>query len=155
MLCDPTRLEQAFGNILNNASKYTPREGHIWVTAEQRSGGDHAAEVVVRVRDDGIGVSPDLLPHVFEMFKQGSASPHHAPRLGVGLALVRSVLTLHGAHVSVRSEGENQGSEFTIVVTLLNADAHVESDQLRIPEPAENAARRILVVDDNADAADT
>ena len=152
---DRTRLEQALGNILNNASKYTPREGHIWMTAEQRPAGDDAAEIVVRVRDAGIGITPDLLPDIFEMFKQGSVSPHRAPGLGLGLAIVRSVLSHHGANVSAHSTGHNQWSEFTIVVPLISADAQVETEPPRRPHSVEDAARRILVVDDNAGAADT
>jgi two-component system CheB/CheR fusion protein len=154
VLGDATRLEQALGNVLTNASKFTNREGRIWVRVESKPN-RHGEDAFVYVRDEGIGIGADTLPHIFELFKQGGRSPHRAPGLGVGLALVRRIVDLHGGRVQVRSAGTDCGSEFDICLPLFH-------DVERAPEvPNTGAAvgaavgQRILVVDDNLDAAES
>jgi CheY-like chemotaxis protein len=149
---DPTRLVQILGNLLTNASKYTPEGGHIVLAATQEGG-----EVVVRVRDDGIGIRPDTLPRLFTLFTQTErALPHAQGGLGIGLALVKSLVELHGGRVSAHSDGPGRGSEFTVWLPALQEMPQTApaagplAQQLR-PQPG----RRVLVVDDNVDAADS
>jgi signal transduction histidine kinase len=111
---DPDRLRQIFFNLLTNAIKYTPEGGRIWI--KQTTEGD---EVVVRVEDSGIGMTAEILPRVFELFTQEeSARPLAKGGLGVGLALVRELVAMHGGIVQVRSDGRNKGSEFTVRLPL-------------------------------------
>lgn len=143
---DPTRLSQVVSNLLANASKYTPAKGHISLRAEP-VGGD--ARVVVE--DDGMGMTPELLAHVFEAFVQGPAGVDRgAGGLGLGLALARSLVELHGGRIEAASEGLGRGSRFTVTLPLA-ARAEVEPAE---PERAPSAPPRVLVVDDNEDAAD-
>ena len=116
---DATRLEQVFGNLLTNASKFSRKGGRLWLSAE-RPADDLAGELRVRIRDEGIGIAMDQLPHIFDLFKQAGPSPHHAPGLGVGLALVRRIVELHGGDVTVQTGGVDRGTEF--VVSLPSAD---------------------------------
>jgi len=111
---DPTRIAQVVGNLLQNALRYTNSQGHVQVYARREDG-----RAVIRVADDGIGISPDLLPHVFEPFVQAEykQSPHGG--LGLGLALVKGLVELHGGSVTARSGGTGQGAEFTIRLPLL------------------------------------
>ena len=156
VLGDAARLEQAFGNLLNNASKFTPRAGHIWLSATIAEEQDGRRELVVRVRDEGVGVVPEALPTIFELFKQVGHSPHHVPGLGVGLALVQRIAALHGGTVAAHSAGLDQGSEFIVSLPVLR-DAlpdTVEETDLNA-SPADGASRRILIVDDNIDAAES
>ena len=149
---DPTRLAQVLANLLNNAAKYTDKAGHIWLTAERRGG-----EAVVSVRDTGIGIPAEHLPRLFEMFSQvASALERSQGGLGIGLALVKGLVEMHGGRVEARSGGVGSGSEFT--VTLPVAEAPVSAT----PEPGDDgeptgcrSQYRILVVDDNRDAADS
>ena len=112
---DPTRLAQVFVNLLNNAAKYTPTGGTIKVTASEEHG-----RVVVRVGDNGIGIPPQLLPEVFEPFRQISSSPAHAAGggLGIGLTLARRLAELHGGEIEARSDGENRGADFVVRLPL-------------------------------------
>ncbi|MEX0702547.1 MAG: ATP-binding protein [Planctomycetales bacterium] len=142
---DPVRLVQVIENLLNNASKYTDRGGHISVSAERRGG-----TVAVRVRDDGIGIDPELLPRIFDLFTQSTRSLDRAQGgLGIGLTLVRSLVEGHGGHVAAHSAGAGTGSEF--VVTLPISDA-VPLPEGAAPGPRSTATRRVLVVDDNVGA---
>ena len=145
---DPVRLAQAIGNLLTNAAKYTNAGGHIEVEAERL--GD---EVVIRVRDDGIGIAPGRIVPMFELFVQGDPSVDRAQGgLGIGLTLVRSLVQLHGGFVEARSEGLGHGSEFTLRLPVLKEEAlpvHVQAPEAEAPI----APRRVLVVDDNRDAA--
>jgi signal transduction histidine kinase len=150
---DSTRLVQIVTNLLNNASKYTPEGGTIALELTQ-----DAATVQVRVRDDGIGIDAALLPHVFDLFIQGERSAHRTQGgLGLGLALVKSLVERHGGSVSAASAGHGAGSEFTIRLPRARGDAPV------LPAPSAAGAGSacgagvldILIVDDNADAADT
>jgi signal transduction histidine kinase len=124
LVADPTRLEQILANLLNNAAKYTDPGGQIWLTAE-RAG----PEVVLRVRDTGIGMSPELLPHVFDLFMQADSSLDRSKGgLGIGLTLVQNLVKMHGGSVQAYSGGPGQGSEF--VVRLLG-----ENGMLSIMQP--------------------
>jgi CheY-like chemotaxis protein len=147
---DPVRLAQVFGNLLNNAAKYTPSGGQITVRAEQR--GSH---VVVSVRDNGAGIRGDVLAHVFEPFVQGERSYTRSQGgLGIGLTLARSIVVLHGGTVEARSAGLGQGSEFLVRLPLL--PPVTESPVIESSRPATRiAGQRILVVDDNVDAAES
>src|SRR5215210_4899182 len=146
---DPTRLEQVLANLLNNAAKYTPRGGQIRLAAE-RQGND----VLVKVRDSGIGIPADMLPRVFEMFMQVDRSLERTQGgLGIGLSLVRGLVELHGGSVEARSEGPGRGSEF-----LVHLSIHPPARAAHAAQVGRQAAplrRRILVVDDNRDGADS
>jgi signal transduction histidine kinase len=107
---DPWRLEQVFVNLLANASKFTEAGGELAVWMHTREG-----QAIVRVRDSGIGIAPDALPHIFDLFSQADvAALNSKSGLGIGLALVRSLLELHGGSVTAASAGIRQGSEFTV-----------------------------------------
>jgi signal transduction histidine kinase len=107
---DPARLQQVLLNLLTNAAKYTDPGGHIWLTAERAAG-----VLVVRVRDDGLGIAPNLLPRVFDLFEQGTGPGARArDGLGVGLALVKWLVELHGGRVAAHSDGPGRGSEFVV-----------------------------------------
>ncbi len=142
---DPERLAQVFGNLVTNAAKYSEPGGQIDIV-----GAREADQVVVRVRDRGVGIAADLLPHIFEMFVQ---APQEVDRrrggLGLGLAIVRNLVALHGGVVSASSEGPGRGSEF--VVRLPVHDAHVIASPPP-SRPEHHPGRRVLVVDDNPDA---
>jgi CheY-like chemotaxis protein len=148
LAADPVRLAQIFGNLLNNAFKFTHTGGQVALTA-QRQGGD----VLVTVRDNGIGIAPEKLNEVFEMFAQVDGSPGRSRGgLGIGLSLVKRLVELHGGTVNARSPGVGKGSEFSVRLPLLAQPA------APVPEPRANPApsippRSILVADDNKDAA--
>lgn len=152
LFADPTRVEQLLGNLLNNAARYTPQGGHIWMSVTQEH--DH---VIFKVRDDGIGMSAGTLEHAFELFTQAERPLDRSQGgLGVGLSIVRSLAELHGGSVTARSAGLDQGSEF--VVRLPNAaasDEHVSNEDLPKSAATFNPLRRILVVEDNLDSAAT
>jgi CheY-like chemotaxis protein/nitrogen-specific signal transduction histidine kinase len=163
---DPTRLEQAFGNLLDNASKYSERGGRIWLTAESvSSDGRTANEVAVHIRDEGIGIAPEMLPQVFLMFVRANHSLGRIQRgLGIGLTIVHSLIDLHGGNIETRSAGLGQGSEFVVRLPVLpSTDAPLRPDNGPIeivvadsgPTPAAPPRRRILVVDDNVAVADS
>ncbi|MEO8487543.1 MAG: PAS domain S-box protein [Betaproteobacteria bacterium] len=144
---DPVRLAQVFGNLINNSCKYTPSGGSIDVTVE-RSG----TEAVVSVRDTGVGIPPDRLDSIFEMFAQVDHSLERSQGgLGIGLTLVRRIVLMHGGTVVAQSTGEGQGSEF--VVRLPLAGPAVEATLAPVAAPPPPRAHRILIVDDNRDAA--
>jgi CheY-like chemotaxis protein len=140
-----------FANLLNNAAKYTPEGGRIDVFVE-RGAHDHA---VVRVKDSGAGIPPAMLGAIFDMFVQVSGTARAAQGgLGIGLTLVKSLVELHGGTVSAKSEGANQGSEFTVSLPLLDHDVRAGT-HARASLEAVAAQQRILVVDDNRDAAES
>jgi CheY-like chemotaxis protein len=145
---DVVRLVQVLANLLANAANYTPPSGSIWLTAERVDG-----EVVIRVRDTGLGLSPDLLPRIFDLFVQGDAALDRARGgLGIGLTLVRALVELHGGRVEAHSAGVGLGSEFVVrLPTLPDARPAAAPSQ---PAPPERAVR-ILVVEDNRDAAES
>ena len=111
---DPARIEQVLANLLTNAAKYTPDGGHICVMAKPT--GDSA---ILSVRDNGIGIAPEMLPRVFDLFVQGEAGrDRDEGGLGIGLALVRKISEMHGGSVRAESAGKNRGSEFVITLPL-------------------------------------
>jgi CheY-like chemotaxis protein/two-component sensor histidine kinase len=147
---DPVRIAQVLSNLLNNAAKYMDRGGNIQVAAERR--GD---EAVVRIRDEGIGIAPEHLPHVFDLFSQIDRSLNRSQSgLGIGLALVRSLVEMHGGQIEANSEGLDQGSEFIVALPLAPPQPE-RATQPDAPASALLSSCRILVVDDNRDAADT
>ncbi|HZS32642.1 MAG TPA: MASE1 domain-containing protein [Methylomirabilota bacterium] len=145
---DPARLEQVVTNLLDNAAKYTPAGERIEV--EVTAAADAA---VLRVRDSGVGIAPELLPRIFEPFAQAAQPPDRAAGgLGLGLALVRRLVELHGGRVEARSLGPGQGSEFVVRLPLLHGAA-VASGTPGGPAPRADApSRRVLIVEDNRDA---
>ncbi len=148
---DLTRLAQVLSNLLNNAAKYTPDGGHIWLSVER-----DAQEAVLRVRDDGIGIPEEMQQQAFEMFMQMNRSQERTQGgLGIGLTLVRSLTEKHGGSVVVRSDGMGKGSEFTVRLPLAPEAPQTlrlqQADQA--PEMAPLATYRIMVVDDNVDSA--
>jgi CheY-like chemotaxis protein len=147
VLGDPVRLEQVIVNLLDNALKYTPAGGRI----EMRIGRE-AGKGVIRVRDTGIGVAPDVLPHVFDLFGEADASLTR-PRegLGLGLTLVRKLVEMHGGEVAAHSAGVGRGSEFVVTLPLL-ADAGASGVPLEDAVSDPTPRRRVLVIEDNADA---
>jgi signal transduction histidine kinase/DNA-binding response OmpR family regulator len=147
---DSARLQQVISNLLSNAVKYTPDGGQLFVGAWIEAG-----QAVVSVRDNGIGIEPELLPRVFDLFEQGQRSLDRSQGgLGVGLTLVQRLVRLHGGRVEARSAGPGQGSEFRVCLPWLGQAAPEKPDGT--PVPALGAqGHRILVVDDNADVAET
>jgi signal transduction histidine kinase/ActR/RegA family two-component response regulator len=145
---DFVRLTQVFANLLNNAAKYTDHGGSITLTAQCEDD-----EVVVSVRDTGIGIPADLLPRVFEMFVQVDRGAGGAQGgLGIGLALARTLIEMHGGSVEARSEGVGHGSEFLVRLPVaVSAVTPAESPTTLLPP----SRRRVLVADDNRDAADS
>jgi two-component system CheB/CheR fusion protein len=165
---DATRLEQVFGNLLINAIKYTEENGDIGLTAVARvvDARPERHEVVVRVRDNGIGIAPDMLPRVFDLFSQADHSIARTQGgLGIGLNIVRSLVELHGGKVSAHSAGLKLGSEFVVRLPVLpdgdaDDDADEGSGERSDEQPAPSAARadaacRFLVVDDSVDIAES
>jgi PAS domain S-box-containing protein len=147
---DPTRVAQIIGNLLHNAAKFTPKAGHVWLTAEHEDAG-----VSVRVRDDGIGIEPASLPRVFDMFAQVDTSLERSrDGLGIGLTLVKSLVELHGGTVAAASAGLGQGSEFRVVLPRAKSPAALPA-ATPSPAPTESARRKVLVVDDNLDGAES
>jgi signal transduction histidine kinase/ActR/RegA family two-component response regulator len=149
---DPVRLAQAFSNLLNNASKYSEKGSFIWFQAEQT--GD---EIIVTVRDTGIGIPADNLPNIFDIFVQVDRSLERSQGgLGIGLTLVRQLVQMHGGSVEVRSDGPGHGSEFivrlpVVIVSKPTSEAKVDNKTSEAP----TTVRRILVADDNLDSADS
>jgi signal transduction histidine kinase/DNA-binding response OmpR family regulator len=150
VLADPDRLAQVVSNLLTNAAKYTPPGGHIRVSAEVEG-----ADVVLRVRDTGIGIDAAMLPRVFDLFTQDRQAIDRAQGgLGLGLAIVRSLVALHGGSVSARSEGHGRGSEFIVRLPHLSVEIGTTVESARgAADPAAPSGLRVLVVDDNEDAA--
>jgi signal transduction histidine kinase/CheY-like chemotaxis protein len=147
---DLTRLAQVFGNLLNNAAKYTNRNGRIWLSAAVAAG-----QVRVTVRDDGIGITPAMLPRIFEMFTQVDHSARHTQGgLGIGLCIAKRLVEMHGGVLTASSDGPGTGSEFTVRLPLHAAsvtDLHAANpdDSPSVP----HHVLRVLVADDNVDAA--
>jgi PAS domain S-box-containing protein len=148
---DATRLAQVFINLMSNAAKYTPEGGHISVQARSENG-----QAVVRVRDDGVGMTAELVPRVFEIFVQGDRSLERAEGgLGIGLTLVDRLVALHGGTVSAHSEGPGLGSEFVVRLPMAEPSARPSDKALADAEPARARRLRVLVVDDNRDAVES
>ena len=146
---DPVRLAQVFSNLLNNACKYTPPGGRILVTGERRDG-----NVVVTVKDSGVGIPPDKLESIFEMFAQlGAAGERSRVGLGIGLTLVKRLVELHGGSVEARSPGPGRGSEFVVRLPILVDKPEDQEETVPAAIKPASAPLRVLVVDDNEDSA--
>jgi signal transduction histidine kinase len=147
---DPARLAQVVSNLLSNAARYTPAGGHITLSTRVKGG-----DLQIQVTDDGNGIAPALLPHIFDLFVQGNRQLDRAKGgLGIGLALVRNLVQMHGGQVSAYSAGEGRGSTFTLA---LPGSVVAESDApaAAAPDAMAGTGARVLVVDDNLDAADS
>jgi CheY-like chemotaxis protein len=144
---DVTRLAQVFSNLLNNAAKYTERGGRIGLTVQQQGG-----EVMVSVRDSGIGIPAEMLPHVFDIFTQVDRNLERSQGgLGIGLSIVKRLVEMHGGTVEAKSAGHGMGSEFTVRLPVVSSVVPPQSDDA---EPVRlTSQRRVLVVDDNRDSA--
>jgi signal transduction histidine kinase/ActR/RegA family two-component response regulator len=145
---DGTRLVQAFANVLNNAVKFTPRGGHVWFTADQPSD-----DVVVRIRDSGIGIALDALPRVFDMFQQAEPTlERSAGGLGIGLTLARRLVEMHEGRIDIRSPGPGKGTEVEIRLPIrVTQDVDVVAAE---PPVVVRHNLRVLIVEDNLDAAE-
>jgi PAS domain S-box-containing protein len=148
---DAVRLGQVLSNLLNNAAKYTPDGGCIELTVERRQ-----SQAIVTVADNGLGLRADMLERVFDLFSQFESRDHAHGGLGIGLTLVKRLVELHGGHVEARSAGRGQGSEFIVRLPALEVRAEPEPVTVSTSAPSRPrlVRRRILVVDDNIDAAD-
>jgi PAS domain S-box-containing protein len=148
---DPTRLAQVFSNLLNNSAKYMDRGGHIRLTVDLAG-----TDVVVSVNDAGIGIAPDQMPRLFQMFSQVDQSLERSQGgLGIGLTLVKQLVAMHGGRIEARSDGLGKGAEFVVrlpvVVGASAPNAPKEMDEPPVP----SSSLRILIVDDNRDSADS
>jgi signal transduction histidine kinase len=148
---DPLRLAQIVSNLLTNAAKYTDYGGDIRLWA-----GCSGKELLIRVSDNGIGIDSDMLSKVFDMFSQAAPALERTEGgLGVGLALVRGFVELHGGSVHARSEGRGRGSTFTVRLPLTEVHAAVPETGPIAPVSAPASRLKVLVVDDNRDTAET
>jgi PAS domain S-box-containing protein len=149
---DPVRLAQVVGNLLTNAAKYTEANGRIWLTAERVG-----VQVALKVRDTGIGIGPDMLPHVFDLFVQADhASTKAQGGLGIGLTLVKNLVEMHGGTVEAHSGGLGNGCEFIVRLPLMGGEQpqlHDKRSGELQHQPARPSGYRLLVIDDNQDAA--
>ncbi len=146
---DPVRLAQVVGNLLTNAAKYTPPHGNIQLSAAREGG-----EIVISVSDDGPGIQPDLLPRIFDLFVQGQRTLDRAEGgLGLGLSLVKNLVALHGGSVAVKNRTPS-GSEFSVRLPAMDASAPQRKAAASSVVAAARTPRRVLVVDDNVDAAE-
>jgi CheY-like chemotaxis protein/two-component sensor histidine kinase len=154
LVADPTRMEQILTNLLINAAKYTGHGGEIWLTVERTAGA-----VMIRVRDTGIGIEPELLGKLFGLFVQGERrlGPYHNG-VGIGLSLVKDLVELHGGTITAHSQGPDMGSEFRVELPV---PSEVRLERMPLPPaiqpelPELLPRRRILIVDDNVQAADS
>jgi len=151
---DPIRLAQVVGNLLTNSAKYTEANGRIWLTAQR-----DIDEAVLRVRDSGIGIAPDMLPHIFELFVQvDHAATRSQGGLGIGLTLVKNLVEMHYGTVEAHSDGLGEGCEFVVRLPLVpqaNQEAIEKDNGDQQQELSRSSGHRLLVVDDNRDAADS
>jgi signal transduction histidine kinase/ActR/RegA family two-component response regulator len=146
---DRDRLTQVFSNILSNAAKYTTGSGKVWLSLRCEDG-----QAVVRIKDTGVGIPPEALEHVFEMFSQLSPAGLAERGLGIGLALVRELVGLHGGQVEARSHGRDRGSEFIVRLPALEPQPSADGSPAQSTSTATASRCRVLVVDDNLDASE-
>jgi CheY-like chemotaxis protein len=144
------RLAQVVGNLLTNAAKYTEVNGRIWLSAEA-----HGDTAVVRVRDSGIGLAPEMVPRIFDLFVQvDHASTRAQGGLGIGLTLVKNLVEMHHGTVEAHSAGLGRGSEFVVRLPIITQPLE-QPRTARPPPPPAASGYRLLVVDDNRDAANS
>jgi CheY-like chemotaxis protein/anti-sigma regulatory factor (Ser/Thr protein kinase) len=145
LLADPVRLAQVVSNLLNNAAKYTEEGGQIWLSARREG-----QEAVICVRDNGMGISGEMLPRVFEMFAQVDCTLQRAQGgLGIGLTLAKNLVQMHEGCIEAHSEGPGKGSEFIVRLPLMPVPPHSGAEPPSQPEGAADLPRcRVLVVDD-------
>jgi PAS domain S-box-containing protein len=150
LFADPVRLTQVVGNLLLNAAKYTEANGRIWLTVERSDG-----ELLLKVRDNGIGIAPDMLHHIFDLFVQADHSFTKAQGgIGVGLTLVKKLVEIHAGTVEALSDGLGKGCEFIVRLPLTGDKRHEAHDKEKREQGADQrSGRRMVVVDDNQDAA--
>ena len=148
---DPVRISQVLINLLNNAAKYTERRGHVWLTAERT--GEPPAEVIVSVRDSGIGIQPSLLPRVFDLYVQGDHSLEKKQGgLGIGLTLARSLVQMHEGSLEASSEGPDKGSEFVVRLPTVEPPPSRAKAKAGLAGSVRNVdPKRVLIVDDDQD----
>lgn len=147
---DPVRLTQVIINLIDNAAKFTPEGGRLWVDVK-----DLGSQCELRVRDDGIGITPELLPEIFNLFTQGERSlDRRQGGLGIGLALVKDLVEMHGGTVEAHSAGLDKGSEFIVRLPLV-ANEPAAPRSAPPADPGSGRRHRILVVDDHVDSAQT
>lgn len=151
---DSTRLEQILFNLLTNSARYTPQGGQIWLAVEPSP-----KDVLIRVRDTGIGMKPELMPKVFELFQRGERGTSAARAgSGIGLNLVKKLVELHGGTIAASSAGPDKGSEFVVRLPIAPVPRPIPppaSQTLAIDQPQTFPSRRVLIVDDNVPAADS
>ena len=146
---DPTRLAQVVGNLLNNACKFTDKGGRISLTVEREG-----PQAVIRVRDTGVGIAAEQLPHIFDMFMQIDTSLERSVSgLGIGLMLVKNLVEMHDGTVEVHSAGIGHGTEFVVRLPIIIEATNPPPPEPIVSEPTTTSGHRILVVDDNLDAA--
>jgi CheY-like chemotaxis protein/two-component sensor histidine kinase len=146
---DATRLVQIISNLLDNAAKYTDAGGEITLTARAEEG-----LVAICVRDTGVGIAPDLLPHVFDLFSHAQHAVERGQAgLGIGLSLVRNLVAMHGGTIQATSAGFRQGSEFVVRLPLRDQSAQPQAP-IR-SDAGRHTSRRIVLIDDNQDAAES
>jgi PAS domain S-box-containing protein len=147
---DPARLAQVVGNLLNNASKFTDRGGQVWLSVDEAPG-----EAVIRVRDTGIGIAAEHLPRLFDMFAQVDTSLERSrDGLGIGLTLVKTLVEMHGGRVEAHSGGPGRGSEFVVRLPTVAGSSEAAPSPVVAP-PRTAPSRRVLIVDDSADGAES
>lgn len=144
---DPTRFEQIVTNLLYNAAKYTERGGHIKLQCEVKN-----RKLIVRLRDNGIGIDPEHLEQIFLPFRQMRTKQHTGTGLGIGLAITKQLVEMHEGTITAKSEGLGKGSEFTVILPILDR-RQSERDRSENPEVSTKMQRVILIVDDNEEAA--
>jgi PAS domain S-box-containing protein len=148
LFADPNRLTQVFSNLLNNAAKFTPADGYIELSAERKGG-----NVIVTVADGGIGIPADQRDFIFEMFTQIDRGAESMPvGLGIGLTLVKRLVEMHGGSITVESDGQNLGSRFHVQLPMVPHTPGYSTSNGRVGGAFRSTKRRVLVVDDNADA---
>jgi signal transduction histidine kinase/ActR/RegA family two-component response regulator len=148
---DPVRLTQVIANLLNNAAKYTDAGGHIWLDLRRQG-----AQVAISVRDTGVGIPQDMLPRVFELFTQIERDANRAQGgLGIGLTLVKRLVEMHDGTIEAHSQGKGQGSEFVVRLPLAPTERPARGAENGVSLSPVLGSQRVLVVDDNRDAAES
>jgi CheY-like chemotaxis protein len=147
---DPVRIAQVVSNLLNNAAAYTPHGGRIELSV--RTAG---RSVAIAVRDNGVGIDAEGLQSLFRMFSRGDVARNHPSGFGIGLALSRRLAEMHGGRIEAASEGPGKGSEFTLHLPLALQEPEGQAVATGLPQAGAASPKRILVVDDNRDAADS